>query len=67
MEHEQVIHAQFVRAGKIKSDNKDPRRNQERRDFNMISEDHSAMANLPRMAQHYEFPKEGGYFIPMWD
>lgn len=64
---EQVIKASFVRAGKIKSDNEDPRRNQERRDFNMISEDHSAIANLPVKAQHHEFPKAGGYFIPMWD
>jgi len=64
---EQVIKMSFERAGKIKSDNQDPRRNQERRDFNMISEDHSAVANLPRKAQHHEFPKDGGYFLPMWD
>ncbi len=64
---EQVIRASFVRAGKIKSDNKDPRRNQERADFNMLSEDHTAMANLPRRAQHHEFPKDGGLFDCMWD
>ncbi len=65
--HEQVIRASFVRAGKIKSDNRDPRRNQEREDFNMIREDHAAMANLPRMAQHHEYRKDGGLFDPMWD
>ena len=45
----------------------DPRRKQERQDFNMIREDKSAMANLPRKAQHREFPKGGGYFMPEWD
>lgn len=64
---EQVIRASFIQAGKITSDNQDPRRNQERADFNMLSADKSAMANMPRKAQHHEFPKEGGYFIPMWD
>lgn len=45
----------------------DPRRRQERRDFEMIRNDKSAMANLPRMAQHHEFPKEGGLFNPRYD
>jgi hypothetical protein len=57
----------FERAGKIRDGKKDPRRHQERKDFNMIGEDHTAMANLPRQAQHHEFPKDGGYFEPMWD
>ena len=52
----------FERAANIRSDNKDPRRRQERRDFEMIREDHNAMANLPTKAQHHEFPKDGGYF-----
>lgn len=34
----------------------DPRRMQEYRDGGMIYEDHNAMANLPRMAQHREYP-----------
>lgn len=57
----------FNRGADIRPDSRDPRRHQERRDFNMISEDHSAMANLPRKAQHHEFPKDGGYFLPKWD
>ena len=57
----------FNRAADIHPDSRDPRRHQERRDFMMINEDHSAMANLPRAAQHHEFPKDGGYFLPKWD
>lgn len=64
---EQEIRMAFMRAGKIKSANQDPRRNQERADFNMIQEDKTAMANLPRMAQHHEFPPLGGMFLPEWD
>ena len=45
----------------------DPRRRQERRDFEMIREDKTAMANLPRKAQHHEFPKEGGLFYPIFE
>jgi hypothetical protein len=40
----------------------DPRRRQERNDFNVIREDKTAMANLPRMAQHHEFPAGAGLF-----
>lgn len=36
----------------------DPRRMQEYRDGGMIHEDHTAMANLPRMAQHHEYPSK---------
>ena len=36
-------------------DNVDPRRKQERKDARMISEDHSAMANLSNTAIHREF------------
>lgn len=36
----------------------DPRRKLERRDFELIREDHTAMANLPMKAQNHEFPKE---------
>jgi hypothetical protein len=64
---EQEIRMAFMRAGKIKSENQDPRRNQERADFNLLSEDKNAMANLPRMARHHEFPKLGGMFLPEWD
>lgn len=64
---EQEIRLAFMAAGKIKSANQDPRRNQERADFNIISEDKTAMANLPRKAQHHEFPPLGGYFLPEWD
>ena len=64
---EQVIRMSFMQAGKIKSANEDPRRNQERADFNIISADKNAMANLPRMAQHHEFRSPGGYFLPEWD
>ena len=64
---EQEIRMSFMRAGKIKSENQDPRRNQERADFNIISADHTAMANLPRKAQHHEFLPLGGYFLPEWD
>jgi len=65
MDHMKIA---FERAGKIRSEHRmDPRRHQERVDFMMINEDHSAMANLPRKAQHHEFPKDGGYFLPKWD
>ena len=64
---EHIMRIAFERAGKIQPDNRDPRRHQERRDFNMISEDHTAIANLPRKARHHEFPKDGGYFLPEWD
>jgi len=57
----------FHRAGNIRPDNKDPRRHQELVDFNMINEDHRAMANLPESPKYQEFPKQGGYFMPMWD
>ncbi len=33
----------------------DPRRMQEYKDGGMIYEDHSAIANLPRKAQHHEY------------
>lgn len=65
--HEQIIRASFLRGAKIKSDNQDPRRNQERADFDMLREDHTAMANLPRKAQHHEYYKDTGLFDSMWD
>jgi hypothetical protein len=39
----------------------DPRRRQEVADGGMIREQHSAMANLPRQAQHHEYPQAGYY------
>ncbi len=39
----------------------DPRRRQEVADGGMIREDHAAMANLPRIAQHHEYPQAGYY------
>lgn len=38
-------------------ENIDPRRKPELIDSMLINEDHTAMANLPRMAQNHEFPK----------
>lgn len=35
--------------------NTDPRRRQELKDSNMVSEDHEAMANLPTRAIHREY------------
>jgi len=45
----------------------DPRRRQEVADGGMIREDHNAMANLPRMAQHHEYPQAGYYVTPYID
>jgi len=36
-------------------------RNQERRDSMMISEDHSAVANLPQQVMYKPWPKAGHY------
>jgi hypothetical protein len=64
---EHVIESAVVRARKIRREYIDPRRNQERDDFNLLNEDHNAMANLPRMAQHHEFSRTCGFFLPEWD
>ncbi|RPJ66151.1 MAG: hypothetical protein EHM20_17650 [Alphaproteobacteria bacterium] len=45
----------------------DPRRRQEAADAGLIREDHTQMANLPRMAQHHEFPVGGYYMTPYLD
>lgn len=45
----------------------DPRRRQEVADGGLIREDHTQMANLPRMAQHHEFPVGGYYMTPYLD
>jgi hypothetical protein len=45
----------------------DPRRRQEVADAGLIREDHTQMANLPRMAQHHEFPVGGYYMTPYLD
>jgi hypothetical protein len=45
----------------------DYRRRQEIADGNMIQEDQNAMANLPRMARHYEYPKAGYFCNPFFD
>lgn len=45
----------------------DPRRRQEIGDGGMIREDHNAMANLPRQAQHHEYPQAGYYSSPYLD
>lgn len=45
----------------------DPRRAQERRDSQMIREDHGSIANLPRQAIHHEFPRVNPYPSPWHD
>jgi hypothetical protein len=45
----------------------DPRRRQEVADGGLIREDHNSIANLPRMAQHHEFPQAGYYMTPYLD
>ena len=45
----------------------DPRRRPEIADAGLIKEDPTAMANLPRMAQHHEFPAGGYYMTPYLD
>lgn len=45
----------------------DPRRRQEVADGGMIREDLNAMANLPRQAQHHEYPQAGYYSSPYLD
>jgi len=45
----------------------DPRRRQEVADGGMIREDRNAMANLPRVAQHHEYPQAGYYSSPYID
>lgn len=45
----------------------DPRRRPEAADSGLIREDHTAIANLPRMAQHHEFPAGGYYMTPYLD
>lgn len=45
----------------------DPRRRQEVADGGLIREDHTQMANLPRTAQHHEFPAAGYYMTPYLD
>jgi len=45
----------------------DPRRRQELSDGGMIEEDPKAMANLPRMARHMEYPSAGYYTTPYID
>jgi len=42
----------------------DPRRRQEVADSGMIQEDHTQMANLPRQARHFEYPKSEYYSTP---
>lgn len=57
----------FHRAADIRPDTHDPRRRLERRDFHMINEDHKAIANLPRMAQHHEFPPDRKGITILWE
>lgn len=45
----------------------DPRRRQEVADAGLIREDHTQIANLPRQAQHHEFPAAGYYMTPYLD
>lgn len=45
----------------------DPRRRQEIADGGMIREDRKGMANLPRQAQHHEYPQAGYYTTPYID
>ena len=42
-------------------DRMDERRGEERRDFGMISEDRSAVANLPQQVMYKAWPKSGEY------
>lgn len=46
---------------------RDPRRAQERKDSQMIQEDHNAVANLSPIAIHREWPKKTDYPSPWWD
>ena len=39
----------------------DPRRRRELHDFNIINEDHNAIANLPTNFMHKTFDREPGY------
>jgi len=57
----------FVRSAKIRGESLDPRRAQERADFEMVSEDPREIANLPRRFQSREFPKKAGLFSPEWE
>lgn len=62
----------FQHFGHIMPDVQDPRRRQERRDYNMMNTDRSAIANLPTREQHHEFTdphvgKYGGYFTVLLD
>jgi len=45
----------------------DPRRRQEAADAGLVTEDPNAMANLPRMAQHHEWPTVSYYDNPYID
>jgi hypothetical protein len=59
MENEKVMRQLFEDFGNVQ----DPRRKQERMDFNLIREDKTAIGNLPRTAQHHEIPK-AGFWLP---
>lgn len=45
----------------------DERRRQERQDGSMLSEDHSAIANMPQMVVMREYPRTGPYLPEMLD
>lgn len=49
------------RAGSGYYEGADERREQERADFSMISEDRSAVANLPQMVKYHDWPRAGHY------
>ncbi len=53
-------HAKISQRGQVYGEGTylvDPRRELERRDFDMIHEDQRAIANLPTRAQQHEFPE----------
>lgn len=70
LERDRVVAEKYRRAREIAGEfggGLDPRRRQEVADAGLIREDHTAMANLPRTAQHHEFPVGGFYMTPYLD
>ncbi len=69
-DQDRVIKNAYDRArqiGAVYGGGLDPRRRQEVADGGLIREDPNAIANLPTMAQHHEFPQDGYYGTPYLD
>lgn len=67
-EHEIAVDRYRKIHDRSKFEDHDPRRALERRDFRMLNEDYTAMANLPRTAQNHEYPYRHDRFVhPMLD